>query len=230
MTDGFLGVRLHRLPPPCYCLGFRCPRICYFVPPHMLMLPVLNSDICPLVCLCANDFGWWNFTERQTLALTCLHNFFYLLLKKLERNQCKDNGSMWLVLHVPLCKKTSRCFSDTSDSQELGKPKFTPDAAMTCGAFSFFFFFLSTLFIQLQLLPRCKIRSTRVAVSFCSGLIALSSFHSMFDTLFQKGWWCICFHRCRGQHPHFYVEAAYSFCAYILLQSSVFPAPKHWHE
>lgn len=132
MTDGFLGVRLDRLSPSYYCLGFRRPGTCYFVPPHMCMLSVLDSDICPLVCLCANDFGWWNF--RQTLAFMCLRNFFYSLLKKLERNQYKDNGSMWLLLHVPLCERPL-CFSDTSYSQELGKLKFTPDAALTCGLF-----------------------------------------------------------------------------------------------
>lgn len=90
---------------------------------------------------------------------------------------------MQLVLHVRVCESTSWYFSDTSYSQELGKPKFTPDAALTCGAC-----FFSALFIlQPQPVPvRCKIRSTRVAVSFCSLLIVFSSFHTMFKLIFQK--------------------------------------------
>lgn len=57
-----------------------------------------------------------------------------------------------------------------------------------CGFDMWSLFSFSALFIlQPQPVPvRCKIRSTRVAVSFCSLLIAFSSFHSMFNTIFQK--------------------------------------------
>lgn len=66
----FWGVCPHHLSPPYYRLGFRYPLTCYFVPPHMLALPVLDSDIWHLpsgLSLC-KWVGWWSFKKDREEA------------------------------------------------------------------------------------------------------------------------------------------------------------------
>lgn len=138
------------------------------------MVPVLNSD--PLVGRCVNDLAD-GASEKSTaekhsvlaeqLALTCLHNLFYLLLKQMRE---RPKQRQWKHVIGSPCStvcKSSRCFCDTSYRQELLKPKFTPDVALTRGAC-----FFSALFIlQLQARPvRWKIRSTRDAAFLSLGV------------------------------------------------------------
>lgn len=164
------------------------------------------------------DDGEEAFSASLAISLDMSAHF---LLSLVAHNRRKATERQWKRVIVFICStvwKTYRCSSDTSYSKELGKPKFTTDAALTCAAC----FFFSVQHAKVQFLPVVfKIRNTRDIVSF---VLVIN---------------CIFFFLLHCWHQDLYLlkeykmvvglEFACSLMAYILLQSSVF-LPQNMHK
>lgn len=171
----FWGVCLHRLAPPYYCLGFRYPGTCYFVPPHMLALPVLDCDICPLKGFAPVQMIWrvelykkkkWQAREEAPGASLAISRhvstrFLSSLVANNEKKPYKDNAGMPLFVHVLLCERAIGAPLTPHAVRSSGSPNLSQMQLWHVWLVFFFRFFPSALLsVQLQN-PTCSVQEQK---------------------------------------------------------------------